>query len=454
MLSLNARLLIAASIVLTAFLGVTGAILDSAYRNSAENALKDRLKGYANALIAAAEPDEQGIVHLTHALPELRFFTEGSGLYARFSSNKGGHRWESPSMAGLNIDFTEVLQRAARHFEYITASDGSSLYAFNIGVTWDERENAREGYTFSVAEDLDNFYADITGFRKILWGWLGAVTVVLLLVQGTILRWGLIPLRRVAEDLTAIEAGTQARLQGRYPKELRGLTDNLNALIQGEHEHLERYRNSLGDLAHSLKTPLALLRGYVEAQSDGHELQSNVQQQVDRMSQIIEYQLQRAATSGRTALAVPVPIIDVVNKVVAALDKVYIEKKIHRQINIDRSTCFYGDESDLMELLGNLIDNAYKWCRGNVSISAQQELSDDKRRPGLIIRVEDDGPGIPEAMVNLVTQRGVRADTETDGHGIGLAMVRDILRAYAGTLDIGKGAPGGACLSVRFPGVD
>ena len=182
MLSLNTRLLIAASIALTAFLGITGFVLDGAYRNSAENALKDRLKGYANALIAAAEPDEQGTIHLTHALPELRFFTEGSGLYAKISSNKGGDDWLSPSMAGIDIPFTHELKRASQHFEYIVASDGALLYAFNIGVTWDARENAREGYTFSVAEDLESYYADINGFRKILWGWLGAVAVVLLVV--------------------------------------------------------------------------------------------------------------------------------------------------------------------------------------------------------------------------------------------------------------------------------
>ena len=459
MLSLNTRLLIAACIALTAFLGVTGFVLDGSYRNSAENALKDRLRGYVNALIAAAEPDAKGVIHLTHALPELRFFTEGSGLYARISSNKSsgnkdGADWVSPSMAGLKIDFTHELERGSQHFEHIIASDGSLLYAYNIGVSLDERESAKEGYTFSVAEDLKNFNADINGFRKTLWGWLGAVAVVLLVVLGTVLRWGLIPLRRVAEDLTAIEAGQQTELQGQYPKELRGLTDNLNALIRNEREHLERYRNTLGDLAHSLKTPLALLRSEVEGQNTNSDLRSTVQQQVDRMSQIIEYQLQRAATSGRTALVVPVTVSDIVLKVVAALDKVYADKKIRREIHVNEGTYFYGDESDLMELLGNLIDNAYKWCRNHVVISAQQDLSDDRRHAGLIIRIDDDGPGIPGEMVDFVTRRGARADKEINGHGIGLAMVRDIMRVYEGRLDIATSSLGGAGVSVTFPGVD
>lgn len=454
MLSLNTRLLIVACIALTAFLGVTGFVLDGSYRNSAENALKDRLRGYANALIAAAEPDAKGTIHLTHALPELRFFTEGSGLYAKISSNKDGDNWVSPSMAGLKIDFTHEFKRASQHFEYIIASDGSLLYAFNIGVTWDERENAKEGYTFSVAEDLESYYSDINGFRKTLWGWLGAVAVVLLVVLGTVLRWGLMPLRRVAEDLTAIEAGKQTELQGLYPKELRGLTDNLNALIRNEREHLERYRNTLGDLAHSLKTPLALLRSEVEGQNNNIELRSNVQQQVDRMSQIIEYQLQRAATSGRTALVVPIDVNDIVFKVVAALDKVYADKKIRREIHVSENTYFYGDESDLTELLGNLIDNAYKWCHNKVIISARQDLSDSKRHAGLIINIEDDGAGIPGEMVKYVTRRGARADKEINGHGIGLAMVQDILRVYEGRLEITTSRLGGACVSVRFPSVD
>lgn len=459
MLSLNTRLLIAASVALTAFLGITGFVLDGAYRNSAENALKDRLKGYATALIAAAEPDDQGIIHLTHALPELRFFTQGSGLYARISSNKtssnnGGDDWLSPSMTGLEIAFTHELKRASQHFEYIVASDGSLLYAFNIGVTWDARENASEGYTFSIAEDLEGYYADINGFRKLLWGWLGAVAIVLLVVQGSVLRWVLMPLRRVAEDLTAIEAGKRTELQGQYPKELRGLTNNLNALIRNEREHLERYRNTLGDLAHSLKTPLALLRGEIEAQNKNNELRSGVQQQVDRMSQIIEYQLQRAAMSGRTALVVPVSVNDIVLKVVSALDKVYAEKKIDCRIRIDEGTYFYGDESDLMELLGNLIDNAYKWCRNRVEISAQQEPIDGKHRPGLIIIIGDDGPGIPGEMVEYVTRRGVRADKDISGHGIGLSMAQDIMRVYDGRLDIATSALGGALVQVKFPSVD
>ena len=459
MVSLTTRLLIAASIALAAFLGVTGFVLDGAYRNSAENALKDRLRGYANALIAAAEPDNRGTIHLTHALPELRFFTEGSGLYAqissnKISSNKGKYDWLSPSMAGLKIDFTHELKRGSHHFEYIVASDGSLLYAFNIGVTWDESENAAEGYTFSVAEDLESFEADINGFRKLLWGWLGAVAIVLLVVQGSILRWGLMPLRRVTEDLRAIEAGKQTELPGRYPKELTGLTDNLNALIRSEREHLERYRNTLGDLAHSLKTPLALLRGEVEAQNNNDQLRSSVQQQIDRMSQIIEYQLQRASTSGRTALVAPVSVKDIVLKVMTALDKVYAEKHITHRTDIGDNILFYGDESDLMELLGNLIDNAYKWCQEKVIITAEQQSSDDKRRPGLLIKVEDDGPGIPAEMVNHVMRRGARADKEISGHGIGLAMVNDIMRVYEGRLEITSGALGGACLSVQFPSVD
>ncbi len=452
--SLNTRLLIAASIALAAFLGITGFVLDGAYRNSAENALRDRLKGYVNALIAAAEPDENGTIHITHAIPELRFFTEGSGLYAKISSNKDGDDWVSPSMANLKINFTHELKRASRHFEYITASDGSLLYAFNIGVTWDDRDNAREGYTFSVAEDLDSFYADINDFRKLLWGWLGAVAVVLLVVQGSVLRWGLRPLRSVAMELGAIEAGKQTELEGRYPKELRGLTDNLNALIRNEREHLERYRNTLGDLAHSLKTPLALLRSEVETQNNNQGLRSTIQQQVDRMSQIIEYQLQRAATSGRTALVVPVPVSAIVRKVLTAIGKVYADKHVNCQVRIDNATCFYGDESDLMELLGNLIDNAYKWCRSQVVISAQQGPTKETRHPGLMITIEDDGQGIPADMAQHVVQRGARGDKEISGHGIGLAMVQDIIRAYEGRLLISTGGLGGAHVQVRFPGVD
>ena len=215
--------------------------------------------------------------------------------------------------------------------------------------------------------------------------------VVLLLLQGTILRWSLTPLRRAARDLEAIQSGVQARLEGGYPGELQGLTDNLNALLESERRQLGRYRDGLADLAHSLKTPLAVLRGALEGGND-EELRGAVKDQTERMNLIVDYQLQRAATSGRTALMAPVPIEPVVRRVLDSLAKVYRDKDVRSEQSVPQDACFHGDEGDLMELLGNLIDNAYKWCRSVVRVNLDVAPARE-----LVLTVEDDGPGVPAA---------------------------------------------------------
>ncbi|MFQ5469531.1 MAG: ATP-binding protein [Gammaproteobacteria bacterium] len=454
MLSLNSRLTLSASIVLLVFLGITGLVLDRTFFNSAKNALNDRLSGYVVALIASAEPDDQGNVHLANALPVPQFFTPGSGLYAQITGNDGRVVWRSPSAEGRTLMFPYGLERGGQRFGEIGNNGQANLYFFSIGVTWEEEVSVSDGFTFGVAEDLTSFDEQIGDFRTTLWGWLAAVVVILLAFQGIVLHWGLTPLRKVADDLAAIEAGDREQLEGAYPKELRGLTDNLNALIRSERDHLERSRRTASDLAHSLKTPLALLRGAVESHHAGthKQLGDLVQDQVDVMSRTIEYQLQRAATAGHTALASPVPVAPVISRLVDALEKVYVEKQVSCHFDFNSESDFYGDESDLMEMLGNVMDNAYKWCAEKVEIRVYQS-NGGKRNAKLVISVEDDGPGIPFDMTDKVVRRGIRGDERTEGYGIGLAIVHDIVSAYHGDILIDSSEMGGAKISLSFPGM-
>ncbi len=448
MSSLHGRLLLAASLVLAAFLGLTGLALDKAFRDSAEAAVRDRLQGHLYALLAAADLKPDGTIVLPDTLPEARFSTPGSGLYAEISGNQSDHHWRSPSMLGVTIPFHQRQPPGKTHFERI-AVNGVPLYALGYGVAW-EVDDKPVDLTFNVAQSLEGYYAQVQSFRRSLWGWLGGAALVLLAAQGSILRWSLAPLRRAASDLAEIEAGRQAELEGHYPRELQGLTDNLNALLRNERAQMERYRHTLADLAHSLKTPLAVLRGAVDNRVPGDELRTAVQEQVGRMTQIVEYQLQRASASGRTALMAPVPVEQAAQRIVATVGKVYAGKSVACHMRIESSVVFYGDEGDLLEILGNLIENAYKWCRHAVEIGAAPTASSG-RQTGLCLWVQDDGPGIPLDMVQHVLQRGVRADPGTDGHGIGLAVVQEIIKAYHGTLEIDSGPLGGARLTVRLP---
>ena len=449
-LSLNTRLLLASSVVLTAFLGITGLVLDRAFRASADTALRDRLQVHVYALLAASDLDARGKLRLPAELPDPRFSLIGSGLYAEVVDGNGQPVWRSKSLLGLTIPFARTPPVGEREFVPIEVERDLPLLSLAFTVSWQANENSDRRYTYRVAENLVSFNAEVTRFRQSLWGWLAGAAILLLLVQGAVLRWSLAPLRRVADDLHAIETGLAQRLRGNYPRELRQLTDNLNGLLSSADSHLKRYRDSLGNLAHSLKTPLAVLRGAVDGETNDAALRAIAREQLTGMAQLIDYQLQRAAVSGRTPLAAPVEVKPVVEKIVAALTKVYADKDVRVTLDVETSATFHGDAGDLTEMLGNLLDNACKWCRQQVRVTARMRPTSGATRPSLDISVEDDGPGIPENMKARVLQRGARADETTPGHGLGLAMVQDTLALYHGELVLETGPLGGLAVRLRF----
>ncbi|MBL1275283.1 MAG: GHKL domain-containing protein [Ectothiorhodospiraceae bacterium] len=455
MISLNLRVLIAASAILSSFFGLAGVTLDRSYRANAEQAMEEQLQGYIYALIAAASLTEKGQMEMPVAVPDTRFSNPDSGLYARVVSNNSEWFWQSESMAGVDIPFKQNLARTERSPKKVIEVSGRQLYLFSYGVEWSDAHDPLQAYTFSVAQDMSGFNGKIADFRRSLWGTLGGVALLLLAVQGSILRWGLSPLKHASSELKAIEAGQQKRLQDNYPPELQGLTGNINTLLSQQQEHLERYRLTLGDLAHSLKTPLAILQTAVESETlnktSDQTLSHLVREQVERMNQITGYQLQRAATSGWTALAAPVVVREVARKVIAGLNKVYADKNIEAICTIDESVEFHGDEGDLMELIGNLVDNAYKWSNGRVRVKAKNKPGPIDGQQEFILSVEDDGEGIAPDMVRYVMQRGQRADTDIAGHGIGLSIVRNIAQVYGGTLEIVSSVMGGASVTVWLP---
>jgi len=450
-LSLNTRLLLASSVVLAAFLGITGLVLDGAFRASADTALRDRLQSYVYALLAASDLDKHGALHLPAELPDPRFSLIGSGLYAEVVDSHDNLVWRSKSLLGLNIPFSKIPLVGEREFVQLAVEHDLPLLSLAFTVSW-QANNSDRRYTYRVAESLVSFNAEVSHFRQSLWGWMAGAAILLLLVQGMILRWSLAPLRRVADDVRAIETGIAQRLAGDYPRELRNLTDNLNGLLASADSHLQRYRDSLGNLAHSLKTPLAVLRGAVDGEANDAALRATAREQLTAMAQLIEYQLQRAAASGRTRLAAPVAIKSVVEQIVAALTKVYADKGVCVLIEMDDTTSFHGDSGDLTEMLGNLLDNACKWSRKQVRIAAQIAPATEAGQAWLELTVCDDGPGIPDDLKARVLLRGARADEHMPGHGLGLAMVQDTVALYHGTLSLQTSSLGGLEVRLRFPG--
>lgn len=442
--SLSVRLLVAASLMLAAFLGLTGLTLDRAFRDSALAAVREQLKIHVYSLLGAAEIDASGRLFLPDRLPEERFSVPGSGLYAQVLRADGESLWRSPSMWGLEVPFMRVQSPGVPVYGKGLAGDGTPVFTLGLKVDWEVGGRKPLGLSFHIAQGRDEFDALLAGFRQSLWGWLGGLALVLLAAQGLILRWGLAPLRRVALELSEIEAGRRAEIRGPYPRELRLLTDRLNAFLRSRAGMIERYRNALGDLAHSLKTPLAVLKAALERPLEGARLSETLREQLERLQKAIDYQLQRAATSGRGALVAPLRIAPVVEKLRGSLQKVYADKRLRIEVDIDDGATFAGEEGDLTEVLGNLLDNACKWARQRVAVRA-------RRKERLVLEVEDDGPGIPEGMRLRTSTRGVRADPAVEGQGIGLAVVREIVQeVYHGEVEIGSGALGGALVRVRL----
>jgi two-component system sensor histidine kinase PhoQ len=281
---------------------------------------------------------------------------------------------------------------------------------------------------------------------------LGGVAMVLMLLLVIILRWLLDPVRKMTAELKQVQQGNIARMNELYPRELSPLADSINAFIESERENLERQRNILADLAHSLKTPLAVLRTRLDADTNDDDLRQDLDEQLKRMNDIVGYQLSRAASASHKLFAAPLPIEGDAEDIVRGLEKVYAAKGVLCEFEIAPEARFYGERGDLQELLGNLLENAFKWARSRVLLTVRVGDTGTNRRPGLVTMVEDDGPGIPQDRIALVLQRGVRGDERVQGHGIGLAIVQDIVRSYRGELEVSESEElGGAKFKVTLP---
>ena len=440
-MSLNLRIILSATLVLVIFISLTALTLERAFSDSAESALRDKMTSQLYALMAAAEVGDEGLFMPSDELDAL-LGLPSSGVYAYVTSKTGETLWQSSSALGAEPPPPVALGRGEKHFSK-TSVGKVDYFMLAYGVNWATNtigEADALALTFIMSTDLKSLDKQIVRYRATLWGWLLAMAVLLLISQALILRWGLRPLREVGAELNRIENGSQENIEENYPKEIKRLTDNINILLEHEREHKTRYRNALGDLAHSLKTPLALLQSSLETEQQPSA--DALQEQIKRMNTIVEYQLQRAATAGSTGIGRAVEVQASLTRITDSLQKVYRDKQIKLDVNVDPSLMFRGDEGDLMEILGNLLDNAFKWCKQRVVVSAEQQ--DGK----LIIRIEDDGPGMKPGQVEQLLKRGVRADEAMPGHGIGLSIVHNIVQAYRGSLKIEQSKSGGVAVSI------
>ena len=464
--SIRARLILGATLVLVAFVAAAGWAVQRAHADSVRTARFAQLQSTIYLLLAGAELDANGALVMPPSFPEPRLSLPDSGLYASVRNLARNEEWRSPSVVSANPPFQRSVAVGEWRYETLSAGGraqsvpgqppeppqalvgpgkttaGGQYLAVGYGVNW--AEGARSvPLVLSVLEDKAAFDREVAVFERTLWAWLGGAALLLLLSQAVLLQWGLAPLRRVAQEIQRIEHGEQAEVVQRYPSEIAALTDNLNTLIRQERVRQTRYKQALSFLAHSLKTPLAVLRG---ALGESERLSATVAEQVTRMDDIVQHQLGRAGAGGSARFAPYLRLLPIVARIRDALAKVHADKGLDFTLDCPAELEWRIDEGDAFELLGNLMDNASKWAAHRVGVHIAR---DDKR--GLSVRVEDDGPGFGSDTASLL-QIHVRADEKVPGHGVGLAVVNDLVASHQGTLKLERSDWGGGRVEIVLPG--
>ena len=444
--SLRARVLWTVFTVVLLFVAVTSVVLDRGFEKGLIARLQIQLEVQTHSLLGTADELSPGNLFLPEAFQDESLNQLSSGRYARVLNVNGEEIWRSLSASGLNWPTPPPMLSGEVLF-YKALIDSKLVFARDFGVTWESSDPTKEDnfYTFQVAESRDGIQAAVDEFRQQLYSWLGTLGLILLLIQFLILQFSLGPLKRIELDLQQVELGQLNKLDEDHPQEIKALAKRINQLLQFEENQRRRYRDSLGDLAHSLKTPLALMKTINESdQSDARE--AEITDQISRINKTISYYLNRAMVIGAGSVLTPIKVAPIVAQILEAMEKVYFDKKVKCQ-NLSNDHCqFFGNEGDLMELLGNLIDNAYKYCQHQVRISLIQN------HQGFEITIENDGADIQSASRESVMQRGTRLDEKglAKGQGIGLSVVMDIIRAYDATLEIDSSELGGALFRVAF----
>ena len=426
-------------------------VLDASFRDVAQRSLRDSLDAQIVALIAAAEQQPDGSFEPQAQSPglETRLSTPGSGLYAQIQSTEAGDvPWRSASAAGTFIDFGPPVTAGEKRY-FAAQLQGAELEIASRGISFEDEAHVRRNLTFSVASNLDRYNEQLWRFRRELFGGFFVLTLVLLATLGFVLRWVLSPVRRLEKEITAVEGGTRESLGGGYPRELSGVSTALNTLLIGERNRLARYRDSLGNLTHGLKTPLAIMQTVMHDMTA--EQSRVIGGEIKRMNAIVDHQLKRAASGGALLGQAPLEIEPLLVDLRAAMMKVHVNKDLSISLAVQPNALFVGDLGDITELLGNLMDNACKWCKDRVRVEVTLDPSSDPKQR-LHIVIEDDGPGISEADRARVLERGVRADQKVPGHGLGLSMVRETVDLYGGRLAIERSTLGGARISLALPG--
>lgn len=429
-LSLKSRQIMIFVGIIVLVLPVIFMSIEQAFKQSQITALEQQLEAHLYTIIGEIDFDAEEVNVTGGFLPPILNQVE-SGTLALVEQNQNVI-WRSDSALGFEPQITARPQQSGE--ELFQFEQGFWRYSYGLFY---ESENGTQNLMVHVLQSKSVLEQQLSGFRNIIIRWFLLVTLLLVVALAVGLWSTLKPISRLDSQIKAVEKGKSQFIEGDFPTELARVKEDLNLLISAQDRQKNRYRSSLSDLTHALKTPVAVLRSSEVCDNP------TVTEQLDRMTNIIEHQLRRAATGGEDVWKKKAQVSPSVDKLLSVMGKIHADRTLTLEHNSNDEAHFYGDEADLLEILGNLIDNACKACKSQVNVT----ITIDN---GLTLIVEDDGPGVPEQQRSQLLVRGERLDTYSDGHGVGMAIVNDLVNSYQGTLEIGESALGGAKFGVHF----
>ncbi|MDH4874495.1 HAMP domain-containing protein [Pseudomonas sp. BN515] len=443
--SLRLRLMLGAAAMAVLFMLALLPALRGAFVIALDQSIQQRLAADASALIAAARV-ENGQLEMPDKLPNEEFDNLEASQLGYIYDSEGRLVWQSLSSRDERVEYSPRYDGQGHEFLRVADARGREFFVYDVEV--DLLRGQKAAYSVVTMQPVSDYQSMYDGFLKQLYVWLGGALLVLLGLLWFGLTWGFRSLRGLSAELDQVESGSRDSLSDEHPRELLRLTKSLNRLLDSERRQRERYRHSLDDLAHSLKTPLSVLQGVSEniaARPDDREQARVLQSQIERMSQQISYQLQRASLRKSGLVRHRVQLAPLLDTLCDALDKVYREKRVRVERDFDKALMIPMEQGALLELLGNLLENAFRLCLGEIRVSARV-------RDGYCeLKVEDDGPGVPVDQRERILKRGERLDAQHSGQGIGTAVVKDIIESYDGELFLEESPLGGAEFRIRFP---
>lgn len=423
-------------------------LITTLYRQASERGFDSLLSAHLFNLIGSIGISDSGALTGSPDLGDLRFSEPNSGWYWSVEpASEGVHGdLHSSSMTRTipSPDVADVPFNANFQRSYAAQGiNGEELVVFESEFVLDAKNRAAR---FRVMGNKTELEQEIGTFQRRLLTYLGLFGIGMIAINAIAILFGLQPLRRVRNALAMVREGTAQRLDGRFPAEIEPLANETNALIENNKRIVERSRTQVGNLAHSLKTPLAVLLN--EGRALGGAKGQLIAEQAASMQKQIDHYLQRARVAAqRDSVVYRTPVAPLVQRMVRVLQKLNPRTSLSLSLPATEIV-FAGEREDLEELLGNLLENAVKWARSAVAISVVPFAGKDESL--FEISIEDDGPGIPEDKAREALKRGRRLDETKPGTGLGLAIVADLVNEYGGVLALERSGMGGLKATVRL----